>query len=80
MLAQGKNVLSDNKRQSVNAHRFKQMILKTQAAATLSDEKQLGTEYTEQIPIKKPSVFKAILRPGDSNYSSHGNSQGNPGS
>jgi len=32
-------VLSDNKKQSINAHLFKKMILKNQVATTFSDEK-----------------------------------------
>jgi hypothetical protein len=33
-------VFSDNKRQSINAHSFKKMILKNQTNNTLSDEKK----------------------------------------
>lgn len=36
-------IFSDNKRQSINAHSFKKMILKNQVNSTLSDQKRLST-------------------------------------
>jgi hypothetical protein len=35
-------VFSDNKRQSINAHSFKKMILKNQTNNNLSDEKKIS--------------------------------------
>jgi len=38
-------VFSDNKRQNVNAHSFKKLILKNQTNNTLSDEKKISNPH-----------------------------------
>ena len=42
-------VFSDNKRQSVNAHSFKKIILKNQINNTLSDEKRQSTAQNQLV-------------------------------
>ena len=43
-------VFSDNKKQSINAHSFKKMIMNNKTATTFSDEKQLQSSMG-QAPV-----------------------------